>query len=163
MESIKEAAKARGIWKLEKWNPGSDLEAAPDEVLEGENLSLTTGLTEMLKLFTGQGGTAFSNANAQIGVGDSATAPAAGQTDLQAATNKTYVGMVTGYPTVPSGASVQFQASFGSSSANYAWNELVVKNSSSLICLNRTTNGGSGWGTKVSGATWVITVTYSLS
>ncbi|MDA8155560.1 MAG: hypothetical protein M0Z52_03770 [Actinomycetota bacterium] len=161
---FKEGVKVKGVFLVEKYAeglvPGVD---EPSEAIECENLGLTTGLTEMLKLFTGAGGTAFNATDAEIGVGDNNTAPAASQTDLQATTNKTYVGLAGGYPTTPSSASVQFQASFGSSSANYAWNEIVVKNSSSSICLNRTTNGGSGWGTKASGTTWVVTVTWSLS
>lgn len=135
----------------------------PYEVIECDNLGLTTGLTEMWKLVTGQAGTAFSNANATIGVGDSATAPSAGQTDLQAATNKTYKAMETSYPSTPASAAVQFKATFGSTDANYAWNEFVIKNSSSSICLNRSTNSGSGWGTKAAGTTWVATATLTLA
>ncbi|MDA8173118.1 MAG: hypothetical protein M0018_00855 [Nitrospiraceae bacterium] len=164
MGRIKDSVRIKGLFRVEKFAAGADpLKDLPDETIECENMGLTTGLTEMLKLFTGAGGTAFNNTNAEVGVGDNNTAPAASQTDLQASTNKTYVGMAGGYPTAPSSASVQFQASFGSSSANYAWNEIVVKNSSSGVCLNRTTNGGSGWGTKAGGTTWVVTVTWSLS
>ena len=49
------------------------------------NLLLNEGIGELLDLACGLGTpTAFSNANAYIGVGDSVTAEAATQTDLQA-------------------------------------------------------------------------------
>ena len=66
----------------------------PYEVLEGEgNCLLNTGIDEMWDLITGDSANHFNNASAQIGVGDSNTAANATQTDLQAATNKTYKGM----------------------------------------------------------------------
>ncbi|GAH96133.1 unnamed protein product, partial [marine sediment metagenome] len=100
----------------------------------------------------------FDNAAAQIGVGDSTTAADATQTDLQAATNKTYKGMESGYPTSTS-QKATFKASFGSSEANYAWEEWVVKQSTSAICLNRKVES---LGTKSTG-TWTLEVEISLS
>src|SRR5689334_23940106 len=52
------------------------------------SLFLTAGITEVLKLATGAAATAFNATNARLCVGDSTTAASAGQTDLQAATNK---------------------------------------------------------------------------
>ncbi|MDA8324978.1 MAG: hypothetical protein M0033_02040 [Nitrospiraceae bacterium] len=161
---IKSRLKFKGRIRVEKFAEGAHPETGrPYEVIEAENLGLTSGINEILKLATGQGGTTFTNSNAQIGIGDSTTAPAAGQTDLQAATNKTYKPMNAGYPTAPSGGQVQFQATFGSTDANYAWNEFVIKNVTSGICLNRSTNGGAGFGTKVSGTTWTATTTITIS
>jgi len=75
----------------------------PYEVIEGEgNCLLNSGIDEMWDLITGvvSGAThIYNNAAAQIGVGDSDTAADATQTDLQAATNKTYKAMESGYPT----------------------------------------------------------------
>ncbi|MDA8087426.1 MAG: hypothetical protein M0Z75_12065 [Nitrospiraceae bacterium] len=161
---IKSGLRWKGRIRIEKFAEGVDpATGTPYEVVECGNLALTAGMNEIWKLVTGQGGTAFTNANALIGIGDSTAAPAAGQTDLQAATNKTYIAMNGGYPTVPASGQVQFQATFGSAQANYAWNEAVVKNNTSGICLNRTTNGGTGFGTKVAGTTWTTTFTLSLS
>ena len=134
----------------------------PYEVIEGEgNCLLNTGIDEIWDLVTGAVSGAshiFDNAAAQIGVGDSNTAADATQTDLQAATNKTYKGMESGYPTSTS-QKATFKASFGSSEANYAWEEWVVKQSTSSICLNRKVES---LGTKSTG-TWTLEVEISLS
>ncbi len=134
----------------------------PYEVIEGEgNCLLNTGIDEIWDLVTGAVSGAshiFDNAAAQIGVGDSTTAADATQTDLQAATNKTYKGMESGYPTSTS-QKATFKASFGSSEANYAWEEWVVKQSTSAICLNRKVES---LGTKSTG-TWTLEVEISLS
>ena len=131
----------------------------PYEVIEGEgNCLLNTGIDEMWDLVTGASANHFDNSNAQIGVGDSNTAADATQTDLQAATNKTYKGMEATYPTSTS-QKVTFKASFGSSDANYAWNEWVVKHSTSSKCLNRKVEN---LGTKSSG-TWTLEVDITLS
>jgi len=134
----------------------------PYEVIEGEgNCLLNTGIDEIWDLITGAVSGAshiFDNAAAQIGVGDSNTAADATQTDLQAATNKTYKGMESGYPTSTS-QKATFKASFGSSEANYAWEEWVVKQSTSAICLNRKVES---LGTKSTG-TWTLEVEISLS
>jgi len=134
----------------------------PYEVIEGEgNCLLNTGIDEMWDLITGAVSGAdhiFDNAAAQIGVGDSSTAASATQTDLQAATNKTYKGMEASYPTSTS-QKATFKASFGSTDANYAWNEWVVKQSTSGKCLNRKVES---LGTKSSG-TWTLEVDITLS
>jgi len=131
----------------------------PYEVMEREgNVLLNIGIDEIWDLVTGASSDYFNNANAQIGVGDSSTAANASQTDLQAATNKTYKGMESGYPT-STAQKVTFKSSFGSSEANYAWNEWVVKQSSSAICLNRK---AESLGTKSAG-TWTLEVDITLS
>jgi hypothetical protein len=109
--------------------------------------------------------TFFNNANAYIGVGDSTTAAAATQTDLQASSNKLRKVMNSTYPqhtdaTTSGAASIVFQATFGSSDANYAWQEWGVFNGSSGgRMLNRK---AESLGTKASG-TWVFTVTITES
>jgi hypothetical protein len=131
----------------------------PYQIIEGEgNMLLNSGIDEMWDLIIGDSANHFNNAGAQIGVGDSSTAAAATQTDLQASTNKTYKGMETGYPTSTS-QQATFKASFGTSEANYAWNEWVVKQSTSGKCLNRKVES---LGTKTSG-TWTLEVTVTLS
>jgi hypothetical protein len=131
----------------------------PYEVIEGEgNCLLNVGIDEMWDLIVGDSANHFNNASAQIGVGDSSTAANATQTDLQAATNKTYKGMETGYPTSTS-QKATFKASFGTSEANYAWNEWVVKQSTSGKCLNRKVES---LGTKSTG-TWTLEVSITLS
>lgn len=143
-------------------------ENKPIESLEIDgNLLMTAGATALWTALTGTAGT-FTNALAAIGVGDSTTAPAASQTNLQAATNATRVGMASGYPAVTTNQ-IQFQSTFGGSAANYAWNEWGVFNAVGTgspptggTMLNRAVPSG-GLGTKVSGSTWTLTVTLSLS
>jgi len=138
----------------------------PYEIVEGEgNCLLNTGIDEIWDLVTGavaQASHIFDNASAKIGVGDSSTAAAATQTDLQAATNKTYKGQETGYPTSTT-QKVTFKSSFGVDDANYAWAEWVVKSVDATtptnICLNRKVES---LGTK-SGGTWTLEISLTLS
>lgn len=127
---------------------------------EGYNGWLNSGINEVLNLIRGGSADHFDNTNARIGIGDSTTAFDAAHTDLQAATNKTYKAMDATYPTAPSAQSIVFRSTFGSTDANYDWEEFVVKHNGSSICWNR---GVQSLGTKASGATWVVTVTLSLS
>jgi hypothetical protein len=132
---------------------------APYEVREGEgNCLLNTGIDEMWDLIAGDSSNHFNNAGARIGVGDSSTAASPSQTDLQAASNKTYKAMESGYPTTTS-QKATFKSSFGDSDANYAWNEWVVKQATSGKCLNRK---AESLGTK-SGGTWTLEVSITLS
>lgn len=153
--NMSEGLKIRGHILIEKYDENGHLYGTA----EAENLFLLTGINEILNLITGQSANTFTNAQAEIGIGDSSTASTNAMTDLQAATNKTYKAMVASYPTVPSAGSMQFQSSFGSADANYAWNEFVVKHLTSGICLDR---GTGTFGTKASGTTWTATVTMSL-
>ena len=131
----------------------------PYEVIERQgNVLLNSGIDEIWDLVTGASSDYFNNTNAQIGVGDSSAAADASQTDLQAATNKTYKGMEATYPTSAS-QQVTFKSSFGESEANYVWNEWVVRQSVSAVCLNRK---AESLGTK-SGGTWTLEVDITLS
>jgi len=132
-----------------------------ESVIDG-NLLLNEGIGELLDLACGLGSpTAFSNANAYIGVGDSTTAESAAHTGLQAASNKTYKAMAATYPQ-RSGQAVTFRAVFGGTDANYAWQEFSVANGNSDAAknLNRKV---SAQGTKASGQTWTVDMTITLS
>lgn len=114
----------------------------------------------MVQATVGAGVTAFNNANAHIGVGDSTTAHAVGQTDLQAATNKLRKAMDATYP---SGATnvLTFRSTFGTSDANFAWQEWGVFNASSGgTMLNRKVES---LGTKTNTQTWQFTVTLTFT
>jgi len=134
----------------------------PYEVIEGEhNCLLNTGIDKIWDLVTGVvSGTdhIYDNAKAQIGVGDSTDAEDPTETDLQAPTNKCYKAMEGGYPTSTT-QKVTFKSSFGSSDANYAWQEWVVKQVTSAVCLNRKVES---LGTKSTG-TWTLEVDITLS
>lgn len=149
-------------WIIEKFANDSDFQRMkPYEkvVIEG-NLLLNEGITRLLNLLIGTTTNPFNNANARLGVGDSSTAEAASQTDLQAATNKLYKAMDATFPSV-SAQTVTFRSTFGSADANYAWNEFSADNGgTALENLNRKV---SAQGTKASGQTWTLTLTITIS
>jgi hypothetical protein len=104
--------------------------------------------------------TEFTNANAHIGVGDSSTAFAAAQTDLQAATNKMRKAMDATYPTRATNV-LTFRSTFATGDANWAWNEWGVFNASSAgTMLNRKVES---LGTKASTQSWQFTVTLTVT
>jgi hypothetical protein len=167
--NTKEAAKWHARIKLSKYHEDIGLfeghedvfyhNCKPYEVIEHEgNCLLNSGINEIWDLVAGDSANHFSNSKATIGVGDSDTAAGAAQTDLQAATNKDYHGMEATYPTSTTQA-ITFKSSFGAGHAEFAWNEWVVKQSDSAICLNRKVDS---LGTKSSG-TWTLEVTITLS
>lgn len=118
------------------------------------------GRNHMVQATVGAAVTPFSNANAYIGVGDSATAYAAGQTDLVAGANKLRKAMDATYPS--GAANVQtFRSTFGTSEANFAWNEWGVFNAAAAgTMLNRKVES---LGTKTSAQTWQFTVTLTVT
>jgi hypothetical protein len=123
------------------------------------NLLVTAGITAMLTLLIGGGGTAFNNANTYLGVGDSTTAAAIGQTDLQAATNKLRKAMDATFPSVATNV-LTAKATFATGDANWAWQEWALFNASSGgTMLNRKVES---LGTKASGS-WVLTVTVTIT
>ena len=132
----------------------------PYDVQQGEgNILVNAGIQLMLDLLIGAGGTVFSNANARIGVGDSTTAAAASQTDLQAATNKLRKAMDATFPS-RAAQTLTFKSSFTSGEANFAWQEWAIFNSSSgATMLNRKVES---LGTKSSG-TWTLQVDLTIS
>jgi hypothetical protein len=100
--------------------------------------------------------TKFNAANAHLGVGDSSAAFDVSQTDLQAASNKLRKAMDATYPS-RSGNVVTYRATFGTSEANFAWNEVGVFNAvSGGQMLSRLV---SALGTKTSSASWQLTLT----
>lgn len=111
-------------------------------------------------------GAVYSNANAFIGVGDSATAEANTQTDLVAATNKLRKGMDATFPTHTDGTTgtanqIVFQSTFATADANWVWNEWGIFNASTAgRMLNRKV---AALGTKTSAATWQLGLTLTLS
>lgn len=133
----------------------------PYEVLYGEqgNLLVTVGAQILWDKLIGAAGTVFDNANAYIGVGDSNTAAAIGQTDLQAAANKFREPMDATYPQRSTNTCI-FRSSFEDADANFAWAEWAIFNASSAgVMLNRKVES---FGTKASG-TWTLTLTLSLA
>ncbi|MDQ3525806.1 MAG: hypothetical protein M3451_12230 [Chloroflexota bacterium] len=101
----------------------------------------------------------FSNANAQIGVGNSTTAFLNTQTDLVGA-SKTRKAMDATYPTRAANA-LTFRSTFATGDANYTWAEWGVFNAAAAgVMMNRLVEA---LGTKTSAQTWQITVTVTLT
>jgi len=155
------AIRIRSLWKIEKFLEGAN---TPYEVSEfGGNLALNEGLYELWNLVAGDGGAqAFDNSNAYLGVGDSSTAAAASQTGLQAASNKLYKAMEATYPQYGSSQQIIFRSVFGSSDANWDWNEFTVANGNSDTDVNLDRKV-SAQGTKVAGQTWTLTLTITAA
>lgn len=181
--------KWKAVWSIHKFDDadgqiGSALQAgAPIEAFEGlansierheGNLLMYGGISCLWQCLIGNGTTTagqsltyFSNAQAAIGVGDSSTAEAATQTDLQAATNKLRVAQDATYPlhtdaTTSGAATITFRSTFTSGQANWVWAEWGVFNSATAgtgRMLNRKVQAN---GTKSTG-TWVLTVTLSIA
>lgn len=153
-------------WTIEKfrhWNRES-----PYAVVHGHgNLLVYGGASALWQRLIGTGVTAFDNTNAYIGVGDSSTAAAATQTDLQASSNKLREAMDATYPqhtdgtSSSSNAQITFKSTFETGDANFTWSEWGIFNaSSSGRMLNRKVFSG---GTKTSSDTWSLTITITLA
>lgn len=108
----------------------------------------------------GEAVTEFNNANAYLGVGDSTTVFAAGQTDLQAATNKLRKAMDATYPQRSANV-LTFKSTFATGDANFAWEEWGVFNASTAgTMMNRKVES---LGIKTSAQSWAFTVTNTLN
>ncbi len=163
-----------GDWSGEQIDAG--LAPMPYEIVEKEgNLLMYGGASCLWQSLIGNGTagssqalTFFNNSEAAIGVGDSSTAAAATQTDLQAASNKLRKSMDATYPlhtdaTTSGAASIIFRSTFATADANFAWAEWGVFNSD-LPATGRMLNRKvESLGTKASGATWTLTVTLTLA
>jgi len=127
-----------------------------------DNVALNEGLGELIDIICGLGTpTKWDNTNARLGVGDSNAAESATQTGLQAATNKAFKAMDTGYPQ-RSNQTAEWRSTFGSADANYSWQEFTVVNAAddSGKNLNRKV---ADKGTKASGESWTLSLKITFS
>lgn len=145
---------------------------APYEVVEAAgNLLTTAGLNRLTSLMIGAGGQAATATAARLGVGNSTTAAAVGQTDLQAAAgaaNRQFKIMDATYPQQSNGV-LTFKSTFATGDANFAWQEWCVDigtptvadgTTVSALMLNRKVES---LGTKTSAGTWALTATITIS
>lgn len=133
------------------------------------NLITNAGWTRIMNLLTGQGGSpqALTATAVRIGVGDSNTAEAYGDTNLNG-TNK-WFEPVSGAATLGT-RTMAFSASFGGSVANFAWNEFGLDVGTPTVSASATVNAllfnhkaGIAQGTKASGQVWTTTATVTFS
>jgi hypothetical protein len=131
------------------------------------NLLLNAGIQAMEDQLIGATTSPFNNANTRLGVGNSATAEVATQTDLQAAAGASNRQFKLMNATFPSRATqvISFQSDFTSGEANFVWNEWGVDrgnaNGTTVTApmLNRKV---ASLGTKATG-TWTLTGTLTIS
>jgi hypothetical protein len=130
------------------------------------NCLLDEGINEFFSLIAGTGGVLFDHDNANIGVGDDATAADHEQTGLlgaaNAGTHKLYVAMDESYPTYGTAQKVTHRSTFTSLQANFHWQEITVANGNSDAAdnLNRKVQD---MGTKAEGSTWIPTQEITLT
>lgn len=145
------------------------LRVRPYDALEHEDCNLVTdaGWNLLMKNVAGTAGTLFSATVGRIGAGDSSTAAAYTDTALNAATNKLYK-LISAAPTVGAThtAGLVFAATFGSTQANFAWNEFGTDQGTAdgtTVTAVFFNHGVASNGTKVSGQTWAATETITWS
>jgi hypothetical protein len=142
---------------------------------EPGNLLVTVGLNLITSLIEGGAGTPFAHADAIFGVGSTSTAATVADTALGAdnTSGAWYQQADASYPTQSNGV-ITTNCTITSSNANYTWNEWCLATGSggitagdhlsaaatSAVMLNHKV---ADLGTKVSGASWVATLTVTLS
>lgn len=137
----------------------------PSEELVSHNALVDVGRALWSDLLIGAGGTTYTNAVSALGVGDSAAAYAAGQTNLQGAvvtTDRIRKAMDATFPSRAANV-VTWRATFATTEANFIWNEWAIFNNvtdASGTMLNRAV---VNLGTKTSAAAWQLTVTTTLT
>lgn len=145
----------------------------PYSVTEVEgNLITNAGWTRLMSLLTATGSTQALSATAvRIGVGNSNTAEAYTDTDLNAAAGSSnrYFMTVGGAATLGT-RTTAFTATFGSSDGNFAWNEFGIDVGTPSVSAGTTVNAllfnhkaGIAQGTKASGQTWAATATLTFT
>jgi len=157
LADIMERGKTVGLFQIDRFDEKGKLF---DHGKPFHNIFVNAGLAEVWNLVTAQGGTAFSNANARLGVGNSNAAPAVGQTDLQGGSTLRKA-MNVGFPNAPVNGLEQWQSDFTAAEANFAWEEFAVFNAAAAgTMMNRSI---SAQGTKTAGQTWRLTYSFTLS
>lgn len=154
---------------------GDDFAAAglaPYDVVHVDgNLLTTAGLTRLMNLLIGAGGQALTATSGRIGVGNSSTAEAVGQTDLQAAagsSNRYFQPFDATYPQVAAGV-LTAKATFASADGNFAWAEWGIDIGTPTVAGGTTVNATllnrkvAANGTKTAGQAWAFTVTITIS
>lgn len=144
-----------------------DLFGAPQHSVIPGNMMMNIGINNLWKIACSGTGTKLDATNAYLGVGDSSTAEAATQTELQAATNRFYQVMDGSFPTYGTSQLSTYQITVASANANFAWNEMGLTAGETVgsppTANNLTCRKVSAQGTKLSGQTWVLTYTVTIA
>jgi len=134
------------------------------------NLVTTAGWTRFTSLMVGAGGQALTNTATRLGVGNSSTAAAIGQTDLQAAAGAANRYFMTMDATFPSAATnvITAKASFATGDGNFVWAEWGMDIGTPTVTAGTTVNATlanrkvDALGTKASGV-WALTATITFT
>jgi hypothetical protein len=94
-----------------------------------KNLIVDAGKVSILKYIGNLSGGGYTN---QIGVGDSTTAAASAQTDLQASSNKYWKSIATA-DRVLLVNTLYLSVDFGYTEGNFTWNELGLRDNNSVM------------------------------
>ena len=150
----------RGVWhtitRVEKYNDGI-VDGHPDDVIEVEgNLLCDDGIAAMLNLLAKNTGTAYTNnTNAYVAMGTNAAAAGHSDTTLGTETDRKQASAVV------TDQSVVFSAAFDDDTSQVAWAEVGVLNAA--VAGDLLNHVVSALGTKAAGATWVLTITITIS
>ena len=153
-------------WTIRKFDQYEDYlrwlsgEVNPNEVVEFyDNLLLNEGITRLMNLLIGGGGTNFGNAAAYLGIGDSSGSAGATQTGLSG--TAAYRPMEATYPQIAN-QTLTWRSVFDGANGNGSWQEFTVANGSgnSAENLNRRV---SDQGIKASGTTWTLDLAITWS
>jgi len=118
-----------GHLRIKAWEKQADgtEKLVKDDLIK--NLIVDVGKDSLMKLIANMTGGGYT---ATIGVGDSTTAAAVGQTDLQASSNKTFK-TIQSSDKVYTRPTLFLSVDFGYSEANYTWNEIGLKDNNSVL------------------------------
>jgi len=118
-----------GHLRIKAWEKQADgtEKLVKDDLIK--NLIVDVGKDALLKLIANMSGGGYVTT---IGVGDSTTAAAVGQTDLQASSNKTFKTVASG-DKVYTRPTLFLSVDFGYSEANYTWNEIGLRDNNSVL------------------------------
>lgn len=157
-----------GTGPMAGWGETCKGPANPFEVVKCDgNLLTNAGIQRLEDLLIVAGGQGFDAAHSRVGAGNSSTAAAATQTDLQAAagSGNRQFKLASSGPTRATNT-ITWVATFASGEGNFAWAEWCIDAGTAdgttvtAVMLNRKV---ASLGTKVSGAVWTFTVTLTIS
>ena len=140
-----------------------------ETVITDGNLVTTAGWGRITTLLNAGTGNLIATNTVRVGAGNSNTAAAIGQTDLQAAAGASNRYFMTSTVTIPSAAVIQAVAVFGSADGNFAWEEWCLDVGTATVSAGTTVNAVmlnrkvASNGTKANGQTWTATATITFS
>ena len=118
-----------GHLRIKAWEKQADgtEKLIKDDLIK--NLVVDVGKDSIMKRVGNMSGGGYAT---QIGVGDSTTAAASGQTDLQASSNKTFK-TIAGGDYVYTRPTLFISVDFGYSEGNFTWNEIGLKDNNGVL------------------------------